>query len=72
LYTLRNVIEWGVSAPGLDHPTVTGPDVIDTFGVTATVQVNAVPEPASVVMMLMGTILPPAALWLRRRRRAIA
>jgi hypothetical protein len=70
LYTLTNVISWGVSAPGLAHPGAGGPDVVDQFGVTS--QVSAVPEPASVVTMLMGTPLPLAVLWLLRRRRSLA
>jgi hypothetical protein len=70
LYTLTNVISWGVSAPGLDHPSAAGPDVIDTFGVTA--QVAAIPEPASLVMMLMGIPLPLVVFCMLRRRRALA
>jgi hypothetical protein len=67
LYTLENVIEWGVG-PGL--PTPIGPDAIDTFGVTA--QLTPVPEPASLVMMLLGVPLPLfAGYCLMRRRRAL-
>jgi hypothetical protein len=70
LYTLTNVISWGVSAPGLDHPATGGPDTVDGFSVSAVV--TAVPEPASLVTMLMGTPLPLAVLWFLRRRRARA
>jgi hypothetical protein len=70
LYTLTNVISWGVSAPGLDHPATGHPDTIDGFSVSAVV--TAVPEPASLVTMLMGTPLPLAVLWFLRRRRALA
>jgi hypothetical protein len=70
LYTLTNVISWGVSAPGLAHPGAGGPDVIDQFGLSA--QVSAIPEPASVVCFLTGTPLPLVLLWFVRRRRALA
>jgi hypothetical protein len=70
LYTLTNVISWGVSAPGLDHPASGHPDTIDGFSVSAVV--TAVPEPASLVTMMMGTPLPLAVLWFLRRRRALA
>jgi hypothetical protein len=46
-YTLTNIITFGLSA-------ATANDVIDSFGVTATVSANAVPEPASLVLLLMG------------------
>jgi hypothetical protein len=69
LYTLKNVISWGIGIPGL--PTPIGADAIDTFGVTA--QVAPVPEPASLVMMLLGVPLPLfAGFCLMRRRRAVA
>jgi hypothetical protein len=71
LYTLTNVISWGVLAPGLDHPAAGAADVIDQFGVTAQVQ-SVIPEPASFVMMLMGTPLPLAVVLFLRRRRARA
>jgi hypothetical protein len=71
MYTLTNVITWGVTAPGLDHPAAGRPDTIDGFSVSAVVTA-VVPEPASVVTMLMGTPLPLAVLWFLRRRRAQA
>jgi hypothetical protein len=71
LYTLTNVISWGVSAPGLVHPAAGSADVIDQFGVTA--QLGTVPEPASLVVFLTGMPLPLAVvLGLMRRRRAVA
>jgi hypothetical protein len=48
-YTLTNVITFGLSA-------ATANDVIDSFGVTATV--SAVPEPSSLVLLLMGAGAP--------------
>jgi hypothetical protein len=70
LYTLTNIITWGVSAPALNKPPAGAPDVIDQFGVTA--QVNAVPEPASVVVFLTGMPLPLAVVFgLMRRRRGV-
>ncbi len=60
-YSLTNVITFSLSSAGAD----------DTFGVTA--KASAVPEPASVVTMLIGLPLPLVGLaWLRRRRTAIA
>jgi len=70
LYTLTNIITWGVSAPGLNKPPAGGADVIDQFGVTA--QVNAIPEPASLVVFLTGMPLPLAVVFgLMRRRRGL-
>jgi hypothetical protein len=48
-YTLTNTITFGLSA-------ATTNDVIDSFGVTATV--SAVPEPSSLVLLLMGAGAP--------------
>jgi len=64
LYTLTNVITFGLAAAGAN-------DVIDSFGVTATI--TAVPEPSSSVMLLMGLPVPLVlAGLLRRYRRATA
>jgi len=65
LYTFDNVITFGLA-----HPGAGAPDIVDSFGVTATL--SSVPEPVSVVTMLMGTPLPLIVLWLMRRRRALA
>jgi len=46
-YALTNIITFGLSA-------ATTNDVIDSFGVTATVTASAVPEPSSLVLLLMG------------------
>jgi len=70
LYTLTNIITWGVSAPGLNKPPTGAADVVDQFGVTA--QVGVVPEPASLVVFLTGMPLPLAVVFLMRRRRGIA
>jgi len=62
LYTLTNVATFGLSsAAGAAN------DIIDSFGVTATI--STVPEPASLVTMLMGIPLPLVVLGLLRRRR---
>jgi len=63
LYTLTNVITFGLS-----HIT-TGNDIVDSFGVTATISASTVPEPASLVTMLTGIPLPLVVLGLLRRRR---
>jgi len=60
LYTLTNVITFGLSLAGTN-------DIVDSFGVTATI--STVPEPASLVTMLMGIPLPLVVLGLLRRRR---
>jgi len=66
LYTLTNVITFGLAAAGAN-------DVIDSFGVTATITATAVPEPSSSVMLLMGLPVPLVlAGLLRRYRRATA
>jgi hypothetical protein len=73
LYTLTNVISWGVSSPGLSKPAAGGADVTETsFGVVASVA--AVPEPASLVVFLTGMPLPLAVVFglMRRRRGMIA
>jgi len=63
LYTLKNVITFGLA-----HIT-TGNDIVDSFGVTATISAATVPEPASLVTMLTGIPLPLVVLGLLRRRR---
>jgi len=68
LYTLENSITFGLSKPAAGAN-----DIVDSFGVTATVTANAVPEPASIVMFLTGMPLPLVVVGLlRRRRRALA
>lgn len=64
LYTLGNTITFGL-APG-----TAGNPIVDSFGVTATITAAAVPEPASLVMMLTGIPLPIVVIGLLRRRRA--
>ena len=60
-YSLTNVITFTLPSSGAD----------DAFGVTA--KVTAVPEPASVVTMLIGLPMPLVGLaWLRRRKAGIA
>jgi len=59
LYTLTNVITFGLTPNA-------GATVTDSFGVTATI---SVPEPATLVTMLMGIPLPLVVLGLLRRRR---
>ena len=55
-YTLTNFISFSLKTPGAD----------DSFGVTA--KATAIPEPASVVTILIGLPLPLVGLaWLRRR-----
>jgi len=63
LYKLTNVLTFGLSAAGATN------DIVDSFGVTATISANAVPEPASLVTMLLGIPLPLVVLGLLRRRR---
>jgi len=66
LYTLTNTITFNLT-PG----TAANP-VADGFNVVSAVAA-AVPEPASLVMMLTGIPVPIVMLgWLRRRRRAAA
>jgi len=67
LYTLTNMITFGLA-----HPAATAPDIVDSFGVTATVTANAVPEPASLITMLTAFPLPLVVVGLLRRRRAVA
>jgi len=67
LYTLDNTITFGLS-----KPAATAPDVVDSFGVAATITAHAIPEPASLVMMLMGVPLPLVVLGRLRRRRGAA
>lgn len=64
LYTLTNSITFGLAPAGAN-------DVVDSFGVTATV--TAIPEPSSSVMFLMGLPLSVFVVGLfRRHRRAAA
>ena len=59
-YTLTNTISFALSTNG----------ATDSFGVTSSA--TAIPEPASVVMMLIGLPLPLVGLaWLRRRRTVL-
>jgi hypothetical protein len=67
LFTLRNVLTWGISAPGLTKPGPGG-DIIHGFSQSATLV--AVPEPASLVTMLLGIPFPLVVLGLLRRRAA--
>jgi len=66
LYTLTNMATFGLA-----HPAATAPDIVDSFGVTATVSA-AVPEPASLITMLTAFPLPLVVVGLLRRRRAVA
>jgi hypothetical protein len=61
LYTLTNTITFGLSPSA-------GNDIIDSFGVTATL--SAVPEPASGLLLALG--VPVVALGAMLRRRASA
>jgi hypothetical protein len=63
LYTLTNVATFGLSPAGSTN------DIVDSFGVTATITARSVPEPASLVTMLTGIPLPLVVLGLLRRRR---
>jgi len=66
LYTLTNVITFGLSPAGASN------DVVDSFGVTATIN-TVVPEPSSWVMFLGSMPLPlVVAGFLRRHRRLAA
>jgi hypothetical protein len=62
LYTLTNNITFGLAPAGAN-------DIVDSFGVTATITAAAIPEPASLIMMLTGMPLPLVVLGLLRRRR---
>jgi len=64
LYTLTNVATFG-----LGKPASTEADIVDSFGVTATVTAVAIPEPASIVMFLTGMPLPLVVVGLLRRLR---
>jgi hypothetical protein len=61
-YTLTNTVIFDLSHAGAN-------DVIDSFGVTATVTANGVPEPTSLVMLLMGTGAPLIVLGMTWRSR---
>jgi hypothetical protein len=51
-YTLTNTVTFDLSHAGVN-------DVIDSFGITATVTANGiVPEPSSLVLLLMGAGAP--------------
>jgi len=66
LYSLKNVITFGLAAASTN-------DIVDSFGVTATIGSVTVPEPASLVVFLTGMPLPLVVVGLlRRRRRAVA
>jgi hypothetical protein len=58
---LANVITFGLTPQA-------GLNVVDSFGVTATISPSAVPEPASFVTMLMGVSFPLVTVGLLRRR----
>jgi hypothetical protein len=61
LYSLTNVITFGLSPkPFLN--------VVDGFGVAARIEAAAVPEPASLVTMMMGVPFPLVIFGLLRRR----
>jgi len=66
LYTLTNVLTLGLSHGSTNSP------VSDSFGVSATISAVSVPEPGSLVTMLIGMPLPLVVLGLLRRRRAAA
>jgi hypothetical protein len=71
LYTLENIITWGITAPGLTKSTATT-DISEGFSQSAVITAQTIPEPASLVMMLMGIPFPLAVLGLLRRRRGAA
>jgi len=62
LFTLTNNITFALSPAGTN-------DVVDSFGVTATVSASGVPEPASFVLLVTG--VPLVILVTRRRRRRV-
>jgi hypothetical protein len=63
LYTLTNVITFSLTPTG-------GNDVVDSFGVTATITAqSAVPEPASFVTLATGIPISIVAIQLLHRRR---
>jgi hypothetical protein len=64
LYTLTNSITFNLKAGTTANP------IVDGFAVVAVV--TAIPEPASLVMMLTGIPLPIVVIGLLRRRRASA
>jgi len=66
-YELSNTLSFS-----LVKPAAGAPDVVDSFGVSAVVKANVIPEPASLVTMLAGMPLPLLVLALLRRRRAVA
>jgi hypothetical protein len=71
MFTLANVVTWGITSPGLDKPGPGG-DITNGFSQSATIVAATIPEPASLVTMLTGIPLPLAVLGLLRRRRAAA
>lgn len=70
MFTLTNVVTWGISAPGLSKPGAGG-DITNGFTQSATLTA-VIPEPASFVTMLMGIPFPLVVVGLLRRRRAAA
>jgi hypothetical protein len=64
LYTMTNVITFGLSPAGAN-------DIVDSFGVTATVSANAVPEPSSLAIFFTSMSVPMVVVGLRHRRRAV-
>jgi len=64
-YTMTNTITFSLS-PATVH------DIVDSFGVTATVALAPIPEPSSWVMFLTGVPLPVVLVGLLRRHRRAA
>jgi len=62
-YTLTNVITFGLSPAGAN-------DVIDSFGVTATI--SAVPEPGSLILLSMSAVPLVIILGEMKRRRRLS
>jgi hypothetical protein len=63
LYTLTNNITFNLAPAGAN-------DVIDSFAVTATV--SAIPEPSSVVLLVLGCAPVSVLIEMRRRRVSVA
>jgi len=66
LYELDNKINFSLLCPPAGAN-----DVVDQFGVVGTIMPTAVPEPASMVLMLTSMPLPLVVLGLLRRRRRL-
>jgi len=65
-YSMTNTLAIGLTASATANVT-------DQFGLSGTVTASAIPEPASIVMMLTSMPIPLAIVgFLRRRRRAAA